>query len=64
MKAGDNAARLADCIALECRGHQAVYVTIRLPAVNAVVSVKLSGDRVAMSKSDAVCEAAVAFERK
>jgi hypothetical protein len=56
--------QLAECLALESRNNHGVHVTIRPPAVNLVMSVKLSGDMVAVSRGGAVREAEPAPERK
>ena len=57
LKAGDNAAELADCLALESRNNHEVHVTIRPPAITAAVSVKLFGETVAIGRADAVRKA-------
>jgi hypothetical protein len=54
MKPNDNAAQLADCIALEAHADQAVRVTISPPAVAPPMSAKLSGEAVTIERTDAV----------
>lgn len=64
LKAGDNAAQLAACLALESRNDHEVHVTIRPPAVNAAVSVKLSGEAVTIERPNAVRKAETTPHRK
>ena len=62
LRTGDNAARQAACIALESRTDQEVHVTIRPPAINSQVSVKISADVVAVERAEAVRKAKPASE--
>ncbi len=57
-----NAAQSADCLALEFRNNHEMHVTMRPSAVNAVISVKLSGDMAAVSRGNAVREGEAAPE--
>lgn len=59
MNTSDNAARLADCLALDSRADQEVHVTIRPPAVNTAMSVDISGAVVTIERVDAVPKAEV-----
>ena len=64
LKTDDNAAQLAGCLALESRNNQEVHMTIRPPAVNSPVVVKISGDAVAVERADALRKAEAKPGRK